>query len=323
MAKRSDALIVLDGGMGHLLRRKGIRVEGEIGSVKRFLGVAMANLEQPDLVREAHEEYLEAGARVITTNSYSCVPRIVGGDEAFIMNVIQAAGEVARKAADQHGAMVAGCLPPLGASYRPDDVGTEEELEQEYARIAAAIAPYSDVLLCETMSCAREAAVAARAAVATGKPVWVSWTLAEDLSGNLVSGESVAEAVRALPLPSSGEASGEEPRGGVTALLFNCSLPECVSVALPKLHAVLPEGIACGAYANGFHTVMSPGGGNKEYRDNLSPMDYAEFCKDWAAEGATIVGGCCGIFPEHIAAVAQEVALAPPGEGPSHSSGQQ
>lgn len=305
----------MDGGMGHLLRRKGIQVEGEIGSVKRFLGVAMANLNEPDLVREAHEEYIKAGTQMITTNSYSCVPRIVGGDEAFVLQAIQAAGEIARKAADQHGVKVAGCLPPLGASYRPDDVGEEEELEKEYARIAAAIAPYSDVLLCETMSCVREAAVAARVAVATGKPVWVAWTLAEDVSGNLMSGESVAEAVRALPWPEATDGSSAEPRSGVTACLFNCSLPECVSAALPQLREALPPGVAFGAYANGFHTVMSPGAGNKEYRDNLSPSDYAQFCKEWAEEGATLVGGCCGIFPEHIAAVAQEAASASAGEG--------
>lgn len=287
-------MLILDGGMGHLLRRKGVEIKGEIGSVERFLGVALANIERPQLVQEAHEDYLKAGAKVVTTNSYACTPCIVG-DSQRVVAIIRAAGEIARKAADAHGGLVAGSLPPLNESYRPDRVSSDEELEREYALIAESIAPYSDVLLCETMSCAREAAVAMRAGIKTGKPVWVSWTLAEDLSGNLASGETVEEAVAALKL---------EEGGPVKACLFNCSLPESIGLALPRLRKALPPAVRTGAYANGFCTVKSPGGGNTEYRQDFSPEVYASFCQGWANDGASILGGCCGIFPEHIAAVA-------------------
>lgn len=288
-------LLILDGGMGHLLRRKGVQVQGDIGSVERFLGVALANTQQPQLVQEAHEDYLKAGARVVITNNYACTPSIVG-DTARVLETISAAGQLARKAADAYGAYVAGSLPPLHESYRPDNVGTDEELDREYALIAKTIAPYSDVLVCETMSCAREAAAASRAAAATGKPVWVSWTLAEDYSGNLASGETIEEAVEALQLSVGGP---------VQACLFNCSLPECVNVALPRLRKALPFGVQTGAYANGFCSVKSPGGNNNtEYRQDLSPEEYASTCAGWAQGGSKILGGCCGIFPEHIAAVA-------------------
>lgn len=290
------SVIVLDGGMGHLLRQKGIEVKGEIGSVERFLGVAMANIEQPDIVLEAHEEFLKAGAQVVTTNSYACVPRIVG-DAEKVVQAIRAAGAIAREAADKHKALVAGCLPPLNASYRSDFVGEDAELEREYSLIAETIAPYADVLLCETMSCAREAALAAHAASKVGKPVWVSWTLAEDMSGNLASGETVEDAVKALKLD-------EHPL--VSACLFNCSLPECISLALPRLREVVPACVQTGAYANGLHTVKSPGGGNSEYTD-ISPEDHAELCCGWCEDGSSIVGGCCGIFPHHIEELAQRV----------------
>eukprot|EP00930_Biecheleria_cincta_P018650 TRINITY_DN1444_c0_g1_i1.p1 TRINITY_DN1444_c0_g1~~TRINITY_DN1444_c0_g1_i1.p1 ORF type:complete len:332 (+),score=43.03 TRINITY_DN1444_c0_g1_i1:94-996(+) len=282
-------IIILDGGMGHLLRRKGIEVKGELGSSERFLGVAMANIEQPSIVQEAHEEYLKAGAQVITTNSYACVPSIVGNDERTI-EVIRAAGKIARAAADKYpGAMVAGSLPPLHESYRPDRVGSDAENIKEYRLIAEAIAPFSDVLLCETMSCAREAAAAAKAASVTGKPVWVSWALSDDSSGNLVSGETVEEAVKVLDLKKGGP---------VAACLFNCSLPECVDLALPKLQKLVPKGIATGAYANGFC-----GGGISEYRADLTPQMYAHRCQQWARGGSRILGGCCGVFPEHIVAM--------------------
>jgi len=212
-----------------------------------------------------------------------------------VLETITAAGKVAREAADKYGAFVAGSLPPLHESYRPDRVGSQAELQQEYAIVANAIAPYADVLVCETMSSIREAVAAAQAGIAVGKPVWVSWTLSEECDGNLLSGESVEDAVRALQLTEDGP---------IKACLFNCSLPEAVDAALPRLRAVLPRGVQSGAYANGFCSVKTPGGGSSEYREDLSPARYASICAEWAGDGSKILGGCCGVFPEHIEAVA-------------------
>jgi S-methylmethionine-dependent homocysteine/selenocysteine methylase len=281
--------------MGHLLRRKGVEVEGEIGSVERFLGVALANVTKPALVQEAHEDYINAGASVIITNNYACIPRVVG-DIPRVVEAIRAAGEVARKAAEPHGALVAGSLPPLHASYRPDLVPPQEELEKDYALIAETIAPYADIMICETMSTACEAKAAMDAAVATGKPVWVSWTLAENDSGTLISGETVEEAVDALGLVDG---------GSVEACLFNCSLPLSITAAAPRLRAKLPPSVKIGCYANGFNTVKSPGGKSCEYCDDLTPEVYAALCQEWKEMGLSILGGCCGIFPEHITAVAE------------------
>eukprot|EP00747_Dinoflagellata_sp_TGD_P209265 gnl/TRDRNA2_/TRDRNA2_82659_c0_seq3.p1 gnl/TRDRNA2_/TRDRNA2_82659_c0~~gnl/TRDRNA2_/TRDRNA2_82659_c0_seq3.p1 ORF type:complete len:309 (-),score=77.64 gnl/TRDRNA2_/TRDRNA2_82659_c0_seq3:132-1058(-) len=296
MSVPMSKVLVLDGGMGHLLRRMGVQMRGEIGSVERFLGVALANIEQPELVVDAHEQYLKAGANVVTTNSYACVPKIVGNN-ARTVETIRAAGALAKKAAARHSAYVAGCLPPLNASYRPDLVLPEAEMQEQYKIIAEEIAPFSDVLLCETMSCAREAAaaVSAASAVANGKEVWVSWALAED-SDKLLSGESIGEAVAAISLREGGP---------VKACLFNCSHPERITAALPQLQALLPKGVTTGAYANGFRTVKSPGGtAASEYREDLTPEVYATAAAKWVSDGSTIVGGCCGVFPEHIEAVA-------------------
>ena len=87
---------IMDGGMGHQLRRLGVEISGPIGSVERFLGVALANLEQEDLVRAAHDAYIEAGARVIITNSYATVPGIVGEDREKVELCVRRAGEIAR-----------------------------------------------------------------------------------------------------------------------------------------------------------------------------------------------------------------------------------
>jgi len=326
-------LIILDGGMGHLLRRHGVAIEGPIGSMQRFLGVALANTTQPELVRACHREYLAAGAAIITTNSYSCVPAALelasdGGSDSsdLVAASISAAGARAREARDAFVAAaslgadaaqrVAGCVPPLHESYRADRVGSSDELAAAYAHIVAKIAPHSDLLLCETMSSAREAFAAARASVesGSGKPVWISYTLHDDASGRLRSGETIGEAVRAIDSllirVDDGSAAARR-RGTVEAILLNCCSHASICTALPARRHALDElgapgaAVRIGAYANGFKTVEAGAemaGAEAEYID-LSPADYAMQARQYVELGASIVGGCCGVFPEHIAAV--------------------
>jgi S-methylmethionine-dependent homocysteine/selenocysteine methylase len=297
---------VLDGGMGHMLRRLGVVIEGELGSQQRFLGVALANSEQPELVVAAHLAYIEAGATVITTNNYAVVPKTLnlpGGASGpqDLKRLTEAAADRAHEAIDlavtqghiqsKDNIQIAGCLPPLAASYRSDLVGSYEDMLETYSEIAAALAPKVDVLLCETMSTATEAKAAATAAAAHGLPVWVSWALREtDQNPVLWSGESVEEAVDGLAGIS-----------GVEKLLINCSSPESISEAMPILREKAGEGVEVGGYANGFVTVKSDGKGGADYNEDLTPEAYAEIAHGWVGSGATVIGGCCGVFPEHIA----------------------
>lgn len=337
-------MIILDGGMGHQLKAMGaVTIEGEVGSLRRFLGVAMANIEAPHLVREAHRAYLDAGAEVITTNSYSCVPKVLkqlgddraqlaallksnGEDEDTLVRLIQAAGSVARDARDEFWEeqlgkagcskkpLVAGCLPPLAESYRADKVGPFQENYEHYRVIARAIAPFSNLLLCETMSTALEGRAAVQAACdATDLPIWLAWTLdeataCEDGAPRLRSGETLEQAYLMV----------REFRPRLQGLLFNCTSPEACSAAVPRLKEIvealdkdisagsgstttLPQ-IRVGAYANGFRTAAS---GSGEYREDLCPAEYAANCLRWAEDGASVVGGCCAVFPRHIRGVAE------------------
>ncbi|KAJ1472888.1 Homocysteine S-methyltransferase [Baffinella frigidus] len=286
--------VLLDGGMGHQLRNMGVRVEGPRGSMGRFLGVAVANSKQPDLVTAAHLSYIDAGADVITTNNYAVVPNVLALCDDFhgdltteVKKLVADAGKAARAAVVQRPdrtVLVAGCLPPLAESYRTDRVGSFEENVGQYTLIAESIAPYSDILLCETMSTADEARAAATAASRCGKPVWVSWTLHKH-EPVLLSGESLSAAVAALTnLPN------------IEALLFNCSSPEVITKAIAALRAEpsLPAGVALGGYANGFSETESGDGLTTGYRD-ISPEEYwASFASRWlenAGDRGAIVGG--------------------------------
>jgi len=299
---------VLDGGMGHQLKAMGVEISGPVGSMRRFLGVAIANLEQPDLVRDAHLAYIDAGADVVTTNSYSCVPNCLAhapdgslGDEG-LEGIVAAAGRCARAAVElrpERRVLVAGSLPPLAESYRPDRVGPFEENLGHYRTICRAIAPFSDLLLCETMSTADEARAALTAAAEMGLPVWVSWTL-DETRPVLRSGESIGDACAAL-------ASVPGADRLLQACLFNCTSPEIMVTAMPILRAAAPPGVRIGGYANGFITASS---GCGEYRDLGCDEYHERFVTEWMAAGASIVGGCCGIFPPHIAAIKQGLSTA-------------
>ena len=103
-------------------------------------------------------------------------------------------------------------------------------------------------------------------------------------------------------------------------MLFNCSNHASILAALPRLRLAAPAGVTIGAYANGFRTVQASGGGEgdvtagaAEY-DNITPEAYAQHAQAWNREGASIIGGCCGVFPEHILQVTRALNGRPPCE---------
>jgi S-methylmethionine-dependent homocysteine/selenocysteine methylase len=282
-----DRPILLDGGMGRELRARGVELSETIWS-------ANALLVAPDIVRQIHIDYIDAGADVITTNTYGVIRtdlRNAGIEGRFAeMNVL--AGELARdaRAASGRPVLIAGSLPPLRGSYRPDLVGPLDEVRPLYREQADLLAPYVDLFLCETMSSGGEALAAASAATETGLPVWVSFTLDDHDLGRLRSGETIGDALELLRgLPVEG-------------VLANCCAPESISAALPE---IVRSGRAfTGGYANTFQPVPSEwtleGDGFLPTRDDLDAQAYATHAWGWLEAGATVVGGCCGTGPEHI-----------------------
>ena len=218
--KLPERAILLDGGMGRELRFRGVDVMTSIWSAK-------ALIDAPAVVREVHSDFIAAGADIITINSYGIVKSSLAwaGIEDRFAELNLLACDLAKKARDASGreVLIAGSLPPLAGSYRPDRVGKFEEIEPLYREQAEVLAPHVDILLCETMSSADEGMAAAAAATQTGKPVWVCWTLHEDRSGRLRSGENLGNAARTL---------ADFPISGVLA---NCCAPESITKAMPQL----------------------------------------------------------------------------------------
>lgn len=296
-------VLVLDGGMGRELLRRGAPFRQPEWS-------ALALIEGPDHVAAVHDDFIAAGAQVITTNSYAVVPFHLGA-EVFAREgarLAALAGQLARASADRAGrrVLVAGSLPPALGSYRPD-LFDAEEAGRILAVLVAALAPHVDLWLAETQGSVAEARAARFAIGADARPFWLSFTL-EDRGGaaalaqgpRLRSGEPVAAAALAAR------------DLGAETLLFNCAMAEAMEPAIRAARAALaghPLAERIGAYANAFVPEPEPGAalaaneGLSTLRGDLGPADYAALAARWVEAGATRIGGCCGIGPAHVRAL--------------------
>ena len=186
-----DEVTLLDAGMGKTLAMRGVEIPHTIWS-------ANALIVAPETVVDIHRENIDAGADVITVNSYGVIRSDLARAnlESEFESLNRMAGQLAQRAVVASGKNVeiAGSLPPLNGSYRPDRVLDAEVMEPLYREQAGLLAPFVDLFLCETMSRISEAKAAATAAVETGKPVLISFTLHDDKPGCLRSGESLKDA---------------------------------------------------------------------------------------------------------------------------------
>jgi S-methylmethionine-dependent homocysteine/selenocysteine methylase len=291
---------ILDGGMSRELQRLGAQLKQPEWS-------ALALIDTPDIVRQVHAEFIEAGADVVTTNSYALVPFHIG-EERFQKegaSLIALSGKLAREAADasDRKVTVAGGLPPIFGSYEPQNF--DPARVQDYLKVLVEnLAPHVDVWLGETLSLIAEGDAVREAVAETGKPFWVSFTLNDDaaqVNGNepqLRSGETVRAAAE--------WAAGS----GAAALLFNCSKPEVMKAAVETAASVFKDrgaSIEIGVYANAFEGEQGDAAANEglhETRADLTDDAYSRFACTWAEAGATMIGGCCGIGAAHIHTVA-------------------
>ena len=184
-------MIVLDGSMGNELLKRAKKPATGLWSAQ-FL------IDAPELVKEVHQDYISAGANIITTNTYSTIPSYLSKENKthLMGELIERAGKIARKVVNnsKQEVLVAGSLPPLDESYRPDLVQDISKSIPIYKEIISKLNPYIDFYLCETISSLQETSNVLNALLdrpEPKKPIWLSWTLLEDKNSLLRSGESI------------------------------------------------------------------------------------------------------------------------------------
>ncbi len=281
-------ITLLDGGMGQELVHRS-------GDTPTALWSTQVMLDHPGLVRDIHLDYYKAGANIATTNTYAILrDRLVGtGLEDQFERLNQLALDEAQEAAQ--GRRIAGSIGPLGASYRSDKHPDFQTSVGIYREKAALIAPAVDIILFETVVTHLQAASALEGAKDVGKPIWLAFSTDDEDGTLLRSGEKLADVLSRLE--------------GAAGVLINCTAPEAIPAGLDALSKT---GLPFGAYANGFVQITKafledrPTVDALERRD-LSPAAYARYVLDWVSMGATIVGGCCEVGPDHIAEIARSL----------------
>ena len=294
--------------------------------------------DTPHAVVELHRDYIKAGCTVVTTASYA-VTRFYLRKVNEVDRVCELAmrsvtlAKMARDAegADEHSILIAGSVPPLGESYQHSGL-SRDELKEQYAELISGLAG-CDVYLCETMGTVAEGMLAVamvRAAYPTAR-IWLSFVprRADQRESRVASGR-VRLSAESCPI---GEVVKAALQSGVEALLFNCSTPETVRLAIIEARAALENErmgsrmarrtLRLGGYANSWEEVDTRGwsiemnesgsgrgdqkAGGFVVRTDLSDELYACKVCEWIAEGASIVGGCCGIGPEAMRCVCEQL----------------
>lgn len=300
-------ITILDGGMGRELERRGAPFRQPEWS-------ALAMMDAPEIVKEVHKAFIASGAGVIMTNSYALVPFHIGENRFKNQGktLAASAGKMARAAVNetQTNIQIAGSIPPLFGSYRADLYQPERVVEIATPLIEG-LSTHVDLWLCETQSLIDEP-VRIKSLIdhleIQKKPFWVSFTIEDSQASSeplLRSGESVIDAVKAMV------------QAKVDAILFNCCQPEVIRQAIKTTQEQLASlgaiNIKIGAYANAFAPQTTAARANEELselRIDLTPSSYLNWARQWVQEGATLIGGCCGIGPEHIAVLSENLASA-------------
>ena len=287
--------IVLDGGVGSELVRRGVRWR--------------ANGLRTDtaVVAAVHDAYLEAGADVLRTNTFqlnrrsyrnvfrdAAHMRHIGAPdlEKRIPELVPTAVALAKEARERCGrteVAIAGVMSPLEHPFRPDLAPADDAARAEHQEIAQLLTDAGvDLLLLESLNTIAEARIAIDAARTTGLPVWLSFVVGAD--GNILSGE---------PLDSL----------GADVVLANCAPPRDIDLALTKLGQ---QATRFGAYAH--LGRFDPPSWKFEFFPQFSGSDawpperYAAHARRWRDQGAQVVGGCCGAGPDHVRALKTELA---------------
>ena len=277
LARLKQSPVLCDGATGTLLYAKGIFINRCYDEL---------NVSQPDLIRQLHHEYLQAGAEIIETNTFGGNSFRLGRHslENRVREINLAGVRLAREAAKSFDVWVAGSVGPLGVRIEPLGKTSFEEARTAFReQIAALVEGGVDLLMLETFGYVEELhqAILAARDVNPRIPVVAHVTIDED--GNCLDGST----------PESFTPRIES--WGVDVLGCNCSVgPVAMLDVIERVRALTSLPLAAQPNAGMPRSVE----GRNIYL--CSPEYMASYARKFVAAGVRLVGGCCGTTPEHI-----------------------
>ena len=291
--------VILDGAIGTELERLGARMD-------QGVWCARALAESPDLVHEVHRRYLDAGADVITANSYSATREAMQrhGLAAHFEDWNRRAARIALEERDRSprsgSVAVAGSVSSYGYF---DALDWEPLLDHFRAQGAILVEEGVDLLILESLgSIARTVKAMVSATKDLGVPVWVALSCLRDRDTGAVM-HGIEESAEASHVAETYGPLAETVREimsiGGSAVLMMHSVRDVTEDAVKVMHGAWSGPV--GAYPNAGYWTRP----NWTFVDQVSPEVYLADARRWVEAGAAIVGGCCGVGVEHIRAVAE------------------
>lgn len=271
-----ERVLLCDGAMGTLLYSRGIFINRSFDET---------NLRDPGMVEKVHQEYMQAGAEILTTNTFAANRLRLGayGLEDKLVDINAAGVKIARTVAGTH-AFVAGSMGPLGRDLGPVGPVKAEDAYAIFFEQAVALANAGvDALFLETFLTLKELELAYRAARdATGLPVLPFYCYRFDTNGAIVS-------------ETPEEVAGAVSTWGGFALGTNCGYGPAAAI----------EVVDHLASATRLKIAANPNAGQPQQIEGrtiylATPEYMAEFARRLVQKGASIVGGCCGTTPDQI-----------------------
>jgi S-methylmethionine-dependent homocysteine/selenocysteine methylase len=290
---RGDA-IILDGAMGTELQRRGVPMDGVAWS-------ALALATHPEIVRQVHEDYLGAGAEILIANSFAASRHVLtaAGQADRVAELNRRSVELAREAVTRAGlteAWIAGSIssfvPSGDVRYRPSPAAERASYREQADLLAEAGA---DLLALEMLRDIDQASTIVEAAAATGLPIWAGLTcrLGDDGRTVLLQGRDRQRPLRDClgPVLAAGRCAAVAIMHGDLAATDRAL--DIVFEDWTGPVACYPE---CGEWENPIWRF-----------GDLTPDALATAAEGWVGRGVRIVGGCCGIGPDHIRSVSDRL----------------
>ena len=289
-----DEIIILDGGTGTDIQRRGAPMNGETWC-------AEVNLTHPEIVQAVHEDYITSGADIITANTYASSALLFNalGRDGDLLAIDRAAIEIARRAAKGKTVAIAGSVSTMRPMVKGSDRNDlernwpEAEARRLFQRKIDGLAKSgADFLMLELLRDGEYAVWAAEAALASGLPVWVGLSAERSKHGKLQGWgrddwlfEDIVQRLAAT---------------GPAVISVMHTSPNDTDEALQIVRRYWDGPL--GTYPESGYFKMP----DWQFVDIITPADLVAKSKSWRTQGVTAFGGCCGIGPDHIAALSEE-----------------
>tara|TARA_X000001036_G_scaffold83244_1_gene75291 strand:+ start:6959 stop:7867 length:909 start_codon:yes stop_codon:yes gene_type:complete len=290
---------ILDGGMGQELLARGLDINGTLWSAN-----ALLNKKFHKLVLETHLDFINAGAEVIVTTTFSSkrIRLRENNIEDKFEYLNKKAGEIAQSAKKLNPhILIAGGLPPQNLVYEADK-RPDNEIKNNFFDQAKLLDPYVDFFYLDVYSSVKEFKLSIEAIKSFNKPYLIGAHISEGV--RLPSGEKISDIMT------------EIDHKNLIGIMLSCISPENFELNLNEIKSL---GVPFGFKLNGFKLTNPKSGYANNYsksktgnpneflgkREDLTPKKLAEFAKKFKEAGATILGGCCETKPSHIMEIAK------------------